>query len=289
MSEKSTIIIKKIKKASHGHHGGAWKVAYADFVTAMMAFFLLLWLLSISPKKVLTGIAEYFTPTVGFDQSSGAGIGGGTNPSIENGQQTIVTGSPAIIYGAPLSGDYTQAPKSKSLIDTKDNDDFSSVLKNLENSLQNDKVLSDFAKNVIIDMTPEGLRIQIVDDKQRAMFVPGTSILEPYTKKILDALSKIIKPQPNYLSIAGHTRTESKENSKEAWTLSAMRAEEVRKYLTTQNGISDNQVHKIVGFADNDPLDPKNLDNVKNIRVSITLIKSSLLGHRERAMPTNKE
>ncbi|MDF2964866.1 MAG: motB [Rickettsiaceae bacterium] len=288
---KSTIIIKKVKKGGHGgHHGGAWKVAYADFVTAMMAFFLLLWLLSSASEKTLQGLADYFTPTVGLKDQMGVGVKGGSNPNFKDGISASSKGSDALVYGAPHGGATPQAPQATSIIDMQDEENFSSILKDLKEEVQKDKTLNELADNILVDMTPEGLRIQIVDDADKPMFKPGTNELQPYMKKILALVGKIVRILPNYVSISGHTRKEPKdkqtpESDQLKWVLSAMRANSVREYLADGH-INPEQILRIVGKADFEPLDPADPENIRNIRTSIVLLKTSLLSTQKQMVPS---
>ncbi|MCC2646077.1 MAG: motB [Rickettsiaceae bacterium] len=290
-NDKAPIIIKKIKKGGHGgHHGGAWKVAYADFVTAMMAFFLLLWLLASASEKTLQGLADYFTPTVGINGQMGVGIKGGANPNYKEGISASSKGSNALVYGAPHGGATPQAPQATSIIDMQDEENFSSILKDLKEEVQKDQSLKDLADNILIDMTPEGLRIQIVDDADKPMFKPGTNELQPYMKKILSLVGKIVRMLPNYISISGHTRKEPKdkmtaESDQLKWVLSAMRANAVREYLADGH-LNPDQILRIVGKADFEPLDPADPENIRNIRTSIVLLKTSLLSTQKQMIPS---
>ncbi len=289
-SDKPTIIIKRIKKAAHaGGHGGAWKVAYADFVTAMMAFFLLLWLLSAASDKTLQGIADYFTPTVGIKGQMGIGVKGGANPNFHDGVSVSPKGSNAIIYGVPMGGAIPQAPQATSIIDMQDDENFSSIVKELKDEVQKDPTLKGLADNILIDMTPEGLRIQIADEADKPMFKPGTDILQPHMQKILNLLGKIIKILPNYISISGHTRKEpagSKipEATDQKWVLSAMRANAVREFLINGH-INSDQILRIVGKADLEPILPDEPEDIRNIRISIVLLKKSLLTQQKQSFP----
>jgi chemotaxis protein MotB len=289
-SEKAPIIIKKIKKGGHGgHHGGAWKIAYADFVTAMMAFFLLLWLLSSASDQTLQGVADYFTPTVGISGEMGVGIKGGANPNYRDGVNVTAKGSDAIVYGAPHGGAIPQAPQATSMVDMQDEENFSSILKDMKDEVQKDSSLKDLADNILVDMTPEGLRIQIVDDADKPMFKPGTNELQPYMKKILSLIGKIVRLLPNYISISGHTRKEptdqkTAESNDIKWVLSAMRANAVREYLS-DGQLNPDQILRITGKADSEPLDPADPENIRNIRTTIILLKTSLLSQQKQVMP----
>src|ERR1700753_4017702 len=162
--KEASIIIKKIKKGGNGHHGGAWKVAYADFVTAMMAFFLLLWLLQATAQSQKEGIAEYFTPTVGIRDAAGIGFKGGKT-SYDEGRKVAEKSPPGIIVGRMPSGPTAQKQERQAPVESE-NDAylFEKGEKNLKQALEEDPNFRDFKDNVIVEQTPEGLKIEIIDD-----------------------------------------------------------------------------------------------------------------------------
>jgi chemotaxis protein MotB len=280
------IIIKKIKKIQGGgHHGGAWKVAYADFVTAMMAFFLLMWLVSISSDKTLQGIAKYFTPTESISDKAGLGFDGGADVSMDKGIGAPNEASSSLIYGSPSKGHRVDVARLPSGMSDVEKDHFISIM----NSIMSDAELQSFADNINVDVTSEGLRIQIMDSDNRPMFEPNTSELRPYMEKILDVIGRMIRNQPNYISISGHTasiRDSSMGKSLDFWEISSNRANAVRKYLGKRL-LKNKQVVRIVGRADSEPFDPKDPYGVKNIRVSVTLLNDSSVSSYQRAVPEN--
>ena len=282
-----TIIIKKVKKIQGGgHHGGAWKVAYADFVTAMMAFFLLLWLLSVSSEKTLRGVAEYFTPTEAISDKAGLGFDGGMDTNLDDGVGATQAASSSLIYGSPTKGHRVDEARDPSNMSEVERDHFLALAKSIENSAEIQK----FADNVHIDITNEGLRIQITDSDNRPMFKPNTSELQPYMKSILKVIGRMIKTQPNYISISGHTA--SLKNPAigagiDFWEVSSDRANEVRKFMT-DNLIKEHQVVKIIGKSDREPFDPKDPYGIKNIRVGITLLNDKSISSYEKSVPDSK-
>lgn len=282
--EKKNIIIKKVKKIQGGgHHGGAWKVAYADFVTAMMAFFLLMWLVSISSAKTLQGIAKYFTPTESISDKAGLGFDGGIDPNMEEGIATSNDASSSLIYGSPSKGHRVDTARMPSNMSDVEKDHFISVMNTIKSEIE----LQNFADNINIDVTNEGLRIQIMDSDNRPMFKPNTPDLQPYMEKILNVIGRMIKNQPNYISISGHTaslKNLSAGAGLDFWQISSDRANEVRKYLTKRL-LENKQVVKIIGRADREPFDPKDPYSIKNIRVSITLLNDSSVSAYQRAAP----
>jgi len=228
MSEqKAPIIVKRIKKVAGGHHGGAWKIAYADFVTAMMAFFLLMWLLGSTAKGDLNGIAEYFkTPLkVAMQGGSGSGDsssvikGGGTDLSRKSGQvkkgETVNEKKSYNLEAAKAELERLEAAKLK-------------LLKGrLEAEIDANPTLKQFKRQLLLDITTEGLRIQIVDEQNRPMFKLAGAELQPYTKIILREIGKVLNDVQNRVSLSGHTDATPYSNAGRGysnWELSADRA-----------------------------------------------------------------
>lgn len=279
---KPTIIIKKIKKGGHGHHGGAWKVAYADFVTAMMAFFLLLWLLSAVPSKNLHGVAEFFTPTLGLKDNAGIGFEGGATPSSEGKKRGEWTND-AIIFGAPPSGQVVKlAGSSLKLKEAEDSKNFTQLENDLYKAIHENPELREYKENVLIEQTPEGLRIQITDKDKKPMFALGTAILEPQAKKVLARIAELIRYLPNYISITGHTTSTGVEKENYGnWELSADRATVTRRFLIASK-LDPEQVTKLIARADQEPIDPHHPDAPENIRIAIVLLKNSILPYQKQ-------
>jgi len=284
MSKNQTIIIKKVKKVQGGgHHGGAWKVAYADFVTAMMAFFLLMWLVAVSSQTTLKGIAEYFTPTEAISDKAGLGFDGGTDANMKEGVANSFAASSSLVYGSPSKGHRIDAASNPDNMSQVEKDHFMSVM----NSIQQSAELQNYADNIQIDVTNEGLRIQIMDSDNRPIFKPNTAELQPYMKKIIDIIGRMIKDQPDYISVSGHAasiKDKSQSSGLDLWLLSTNRANEVRKYLT-HDLINDKQVAKVIGKSDREPFDPKDPYGAKNIRVGITLLNDHSISEYQKALP----
>ncbi len=286
MAKQQQIIIKKIKKVQGGgHHGGAWKVAYADFVTAMMAFFLLLWLISVSDKATLQGVAQYFTPTESISDKAGLGFDGGADANIEKGAGAPNEASSSLIYGSPSKGHRVDSARMPSNMSDIERDHFISIM----NSIQQSSELKSFADNIQIDITNEGLRIQIMDSDNRPMFKPNTAELQPYMEKIVTIIAKMVSTQPNYISISGHTASvkAGSDTGIDFWNISSSRANEVRKFMT-QKLIDKGQVVKIIGLSDREPFDPKDPFGIKNIRVGITLLNEASITAYQRSVPTKR-
>ncbi len=272
-SEKP-IIIKRINVAGHGHHGGAWKVAYADFVTAMMAFFLLLWLLSTTSEGQKDAIADYFTPTVGVKDSEGIGFKGGEIP-VDEGIRKSDLMPIGIIQGAPPVGELAKDPVQVEREYQEDTEELEKTKAELEKMLQNQ--LGEFEQNLLIDMTPEGLRIQLIDQDKRPMFQPGSANLADYAKKILSLLKPILVQIPNKMSVTGHTDSSKYGIAKTYgnWELSSDRALTTRRYLR-ENGLPEDKIVVVLGKADTEHLIPQDPANPMNRRISMVLLRKSI-------------
>jgi chemotaxis protein MotB len=286
-------IVKRIKKGGDGHHGGAWKVAYADFVTAMMAFFLLLWLLNAVTEEQLNGVADYFTPIAASTRESGAGgmLGGKT---IGEGASETQTGSTAAVVLPPPSigaggEDMTDANEGQSNQDTQDraaqakeSQEFAQAASDLRRAISGIPDLSPLASSLLIDNTPEGLKIQIVDQDKVDMFAPGSANLYPKARELLAQIAQVIKKMPNKISISGHTdpSTAVDPSGYTNWELSSDRALATRRALL-DGGLEDRQIMKVIGRADTDPLDPKQPRSPRNRRISIVLLRGENLKRNE--------
>ena len=270
----STIIIKKIRKGGHGHHGGAWKVAYADFVTAMMAFFLLLWLLSATSKETKEGIAEYFTPTVGLRDAKGIGFEGGTTTS-KDGTKKEDAAPPAILPGMTPSGPLPLPPEKKLIEDAQEQEVFEQAQKELRQSLDADPNFREFRDQIVFEQTPEGLKISIRDSGKNPMFEEGKPVLTAAGEKILQLVEKVVLKMPNRISITGHTDASGSKNPTYGnWELSADRANAARRYMLML-GIEPNRTGKIIGRADQELLLPKEPTSAQNRRIDVILLHGS--------------
>lgn len=362
------IIKKVIKKGGHGHHGGAWKIAYADFVTAMMAFFLLMWLLNATTEAQKRGISNYFDP-IGIPESSGSGSGGilggktvseaGAAKSDSSPPQMMTTTLPAeqgevmdfveeevILDGEagithvitadeedPSGERYHDDSKSKadgqnggqkdSSKDTKlskskahleqdnekysgkekqlaeqkarlakealkeeknlhkeilqENQDFQDIKYSLQGAIDHLPDIKDFSDNVIIDITPEGLRIQIVDREDKSMFEKGSSILNDDANKLLQQMARIFRQIPNKISITGHTDATpySEDSNYTNWELSSDRAHACRKVFM-KSGLTAERIASVVGKKDNELLIPESPTAPQNRRIGIVVMRQSL-------------
>jgi chemotaxis protein MotB len=260
------IIIKRVKKSGGGHHGGAWKIAYADFVTAMMAFFLLMWLLGSTTKGNLQGIADYFSTPLKVAMAGGSGSGdatsvikgGGKDMTRIDGQQKKGEDlTPSRNFSLKAAEEELARAEAKRLQVLKDK---------MEEAIATIPSLQQYQKQLLIDITSEGLRIQIVDEKNRPMFALARAELQPYTKLILHEIAKMLNDVPNKISLSGHTDAtpySSGEKSYSNWELSSDRANASRRELIA-GGMDDTKVLRVVGlssavlFDANDPYSPVN-------------------------------
>jgi chemotaxis protein MotB len=264
------IIVKKITVVAGGHHGGAWKVAYADFVTAMMAFFLLMWLLGATTEKQRKGIADYFTPTLVKTRQGSAGsyglLGGESLTDVDNYQHRAgQTGTKAMTIprdatGGPKDGG-TKA-KRTAMLQAK-----------LQQKLLSSPSLAKLAKQVHMTMTPEGIRLDLMDDADFSMFRLGTTLLTPQATELIQAIAQSIAGEPNGLTVRGHTDSLQWKPGDPAnnWSLSAGRAETTRQALL-RFGVAEKRFRRIEGVADQEPLVQNAPADPRNRRMSILLM-----------------
>jgi chemotaxis protein MotB len=285
------IIIKKVKKVvGGGHHGGAWKVAYADFVTAMMAFFLLMWLINTTSPEQKRGIADYFAPASVSETTSGAGgiLGGsalGKDGSKSAGSADVIE-ELAPSSRNPNDGDSKEAGKGTTVdsastdalreaLKKREEAAFASAAQSLRQALQDMPELAELSKNIIIDQTPEGLRIQLVDQEGRSMFNQGQMVPNDRAKLLLRAISKIINQLPNRISIYGHTSASAGGMKPETdWQLSAGRADASRRVLQGA-GVDPDRIYQVSGKAGSEPLYPDDPTLPGNRRIAIVLLREA--------------
>jgi len=269
------IIVKKIIEEGHGgHHGGAWKVAYADFVTAMMAFFLLMWLLGATEEKDRKAIADYFAPTMVQLKNGSAGTNGlfGGESIVDRdsyAKRASQTGTRAITIPQDATG--TNDDKGKAARSAQQAQ-FEQLKKEIEQRLESRKDLQKLMKNVRFTDTREGLRIDLVDEADFSMFALSTDALVPKAAELLREVAQVINGMPNPVIIRGHTDALPYASGKTMnnWMLSTARAEATRKALVV-GGINPGQVARIEGVADKEPFNPQDRNDPANRRMSITL------------------
>jgi chemotaxis protein MotB len=268
------IIVKRVKKAAHGHHGGAWKIAYADFVTAMMAFFLLMWLLGSTTKAQREGIAEYFKAPLKISMTGGSGAGdassvikgGGTDLSRKEGQMQK--------SDTPQKKKTINVEAARAEQERKEKQQLEQLKEKLDKKIDTNAFLKQFKKQLLIDITSEGLRIQIVDEKNRPMFSSGSAVMQPYAREILLEIAKVLNEVPNTISLSGHTDAtpySGGERGYSNWELSADRANACRRELVA-GGIEEGKILRVVGLSSAVPFDKEDHNNPINRRISIIVM-----------------
>ena len=290
LRSEAPIIIKKVKKSGgHGHHGGAWKVAYADFVTAMMAFFLLMWLINTTSPEQKRGIADYFAPASVSSTTSGAGgiLGGtalGQDGAKAAGAMSIMEEmQPEVVD--PNEGQNQDANKSalnetsteslREALQKREEAAFASAAQSLRQALQDMPELAEMSKNIIVDQTPEGLRIQLVDQEGRSMFGESSAQPNERARVLLRAVAKVINQLPNRVSISGHTSVNMNgAKADNDWPLSASRADNARKILQSA-GVDPDRVYQVSGKANSEPLYPDDPTLPGNRRIAIVLLREA--------------
>jgi chemotaxis protein MotB len=268
------IVVKRIKKGGGAAHGGAWKIAYADFVTAMMAFFLLMWLLGSTTKGDLKGIADYFQTPLKVALFGGSGSGDSSSVIQGGGEDLSRT------YGQVKKGETPAEKKTINLQRLKE--DFErteqqklATLKNeLEALIEATPSLKQFKNQLLLDLTTEGLRIQIVDEKNRPMFDSASSELKPYTRDILREMGKALNKVENRISLSGHTDATPYAGGDRGfgnWELSTNRANASRRELVA-GGMADSKIIRVVGLASTVLYDKQDPYNPTNRRISIVVL-----------------
>ena len=310
-SEAPVIIIKRVKKVQHaGHHGGAWKVAYADFVTAMMAFFLLLWLLNVTTDEQRRGLADYFTPSsVSRSASGSGGVMGGVSMALEGSRRTenMRVGVPKPMSSTDdenqeISEDADQDPLSagsgnagqtdkenlteeelNELLAEREEKMFAAAEKALRDAIAGTPELSRLTDSLVIDQTAEGLRIQIIDQERFTMFPLGSSDMYGHTKKMLEQIAKVIVNLPNKVAVTGHTDATpyTKSSRYSNWELSTDRALASRRALV-EYGLGAGRITRVVGKAAGELLVPEDPTSPRNRRISMVLLREARLPLKAR-------
>jgi len=266
------IVIKRIKKGGGGAHGGAWKIAYADFVTAMMAFFLLMWLLGSSTKAQLEGISEYFQTPLKVALQGGYGSGDSSSV-IQGGGEDLTRKAGQVKRGeTEPTKDIISLEKAKA-----EHEQESARLQDMKSKIEqlmNSPKLQGFKNQLKLDLTKEGLRIQIVDDQNRPMFDSGGAVMKPYTRDILRAIGQTLNALPNRVSLSGHTDATqyvSGERGYSNWELSADRANASRREMVA-GGLEAGKIMRVVGLADAVPFNKDSPNDPVNRRISIIVM-----------------
>ncbi len=271
MENNQPIIVKRIKRYGAGHHGGAWKIAFADFATAMMAFFLVLWLLSTATPEQKIAIAGYFKDPIGFSES-------GTPYVIDLG------GSPQLAPEKTINPEEKSEPtpdtslqldkdKVETMAEQVEQERLQLLLQELQNKVEENPQLQKFKDQILFEITQDGLRIQIMDAENRPMFDLGSARLKPYFEDILLAMADTIKAVPNKISVSGHTDAKPYAGTGDFgnWELSANRANAARRALIA-GGYPDDQVARVVGYASSSLFDREHPQNPVNRRIDIIVL-----------------
>ncbi|MBO9688422.1 flagellar motor protein MotB [Roseateles chitosanitabidus] len=268
------IIIKRVKKGGHAAHGGAWKIAYADFVTAMMAFFLLMWLLGSTTEGDKKGIADYFASPLKVAMFGGSGSGDASH-IIKGGGQDLTRQT-----GQVKAGDVESPRKTINLKALKEEQRraervrLQQLKEKVEKSIADNPKLAALGGQIRLDMTREGLRIQIVDENNRPMFDSGSAVVKPYMRELLQELGGVLSEVPNRLTLEGHTDAQpfsAGERGYSNWELSADRANASRRELVA-GGLPDARVLRVQGLASSKLLEPKDPNAQINRRISIIVM-----------------
>jgi chemotaxis protein MotB len=282
------IIVKKIKKGGHGHHGGAWKIAYADFVTAMMAFFLLMWLLGSTTEGDKKGIADYFnSPLKVALLASGSGAGDASHVVKGGGEDLSRT------TGQVKGGD-KDAERSTINLHKLKQEQVRAEIARLEDLKQKvsaaiaiNERLAAMAQQIKLDMTRDGLRIQIVDEHNRPMFASGSAVVQPYMRELLQQIGKVLTEVPNRLTLEGHTDATPFPGGVAGysnWELSSDRANASRRELVA-GGLADDRVLRVQGLASSQPFDNADPRAPSNRRISIIVMNREAEDRMFRTAP----
>ncbi len=268
-ADKQPIVVKRIKKVAGGAHGGAWKIAYADFVTAMMAFFLLMWLLGSSTAGTLEGIADYFQTPLKVALAGGSSVGESSSV-IQGGGSDLTRRSGQVKDGAVERETIVRDEKSAQQELMK----LTQLKQKIEEAIEANPALNKFKNQLLLDLTKDGLRIQIVDAQNRPMFSSGKADLQAYTKTILHEIGQTLNDVPNKISLSGHTDAtpfSSGDSGYSNWELSADRANASRRELIAGN-MDAEKVLRVVGLSSAVLLDRYDPYNPINRRISLIVM-----------------
>lgn len=298
------IIIKKIKKGGHGHHGGAWKVAYADFVTAMMAFFLLLWLLNATTEEQRSGLADYFSPASVSNPSSGAGgVLGGKTISVEGNK--VSAGGPSeggvtlplppevnnpiesegeggeregeLEEGGAKTAEEIDQEKLEKLLAEREQEQFEAAEEELREAIESVPEMEALQDSLLIEQTPEGLRIQLIDQDGLSMFASGSAKPNDHLVQLINLVTKVVTQLPNKVSISGHTDSVAfkTDNGYSNWELSSDRANSARRLMIGAE-LAPERVANVQGRAATEPLLPEETTDPSNRRIDIVLLRENM-------------
>ncbi|MEQ8443509.1 MAG: flagellar motor protein MotB [Alphaproteobacteria bacterium] len=288
--EIEPLILKKKIKLAAGAHGGAWKVAYADFVTAMMAFFLLLWLLNATTEEQMTGLSDYFAPPSSSEDTQGigealAGMSAAVEGAMRSASSPPMTSVVIPSYGSEAEGqetgeqresvEMTEVNPSNAMEIEQEEEILDDALERLRQSIQEDPLVQDLQDSIQFEITDEGLLIQLLDYGRRPMFEPGTDELTRRAIRLLALISAISVQLPFDLAISGHTDSSLHPNATESytnWELSSDRAAASRRWMV-ENAFPERRIVRVEGRADSDLLNPRDPEDEINRRISLLLLR----------------
>ena len=269
------IIVKKIKKGSHAAHGGAWKIAYADFVTAMMAFFLLMWLLGSTSEGDKKGIADYFQSPLKVALLNGGSGSGDSSSLLKGGGQDLTRSSGQVKRGdvpAPRNTINLQALRQEQR--AAEAAQLQALSQQVATEFKNNEKLAKYASQIKLDMTRDGLRIQIVDAMARPMFDSGSALVKPGLRELLRVIGGVLAEVPNRLTVEGHTDAlpfAGGDRGYSNWELSADRANASRRELVA-GGLTEQRVLRVIGLASSQPFDHQNPNEPQSRRIAIIVM-----------------
>jgi len=273
MENNQPIIVKRVKKVAGGHHGGAWKIAFADFATAMMAFFLVMWLMSSATPEQKKLISGYFQDPVGFSESASPyviDLGGSPTPAPDRTLNPEPKDEQTPVEDAQADINKEQA---ESIAEEVERERLELLLQELQNKVEENPQLQNFKDQILFEITQDGLRIQIMDAENRPMFASGSARLQPYFEDILLAMTDTIAAVPNKISVSGHTDAAPfvGRGGYGNWELSSDRANAARRVLIA-GGYDDEQVARVVGYASSALFDREKPLNPVNRRIDIVVL-----------------
>ena len=282
MDNNQPIIVKRVKKTAAGHHGGAWKIAFADFATAMMAFFLVMWLMSSATPEQKRAISGYFQDPIGFTESASPHVidlGGTPTPAPDRTLNDVI--DPAMQQSETSAGTegrtdadaQIDVDQAQTLAEQIEHERLNLLLQELQNKVDENPELTRFKDQILFEITQDGLRIQIMDAANRPMFALGSAQLQPYFEDILLAMADTIRAVPNKISVSGHTDAKPFAGRGDFgnWELSAGRANAARRTLVA-GGYPEDQIARVVGYASSALFDRENPFNPVNRRIDILVL-----------------
>jgi chemotaxis protein MotB len=272
---RAPLVVKRVKKVKGGgHHGGSWKIAYADFVTAMMAFFLLMWLIGSTTKGDLEGIAEFFRTPLKVALAGGSGSGDSSSVIQGGGQDLTRSAGQVQRADTPAERQTINLQAARAELARREQERLEQLKNRVEQAMQNDPKLAQFKSQIKLEITAEGLQITVVDEQNRAMFDTGRAVLKDYTRDIMQAIGGLLNDVDNAISLAGHTDAAQYalgERGYSNWELSTDRANASRRELVA-GGMDESKILRVVGLSSSLPLDSTDPLNPMNRRISLVVL-----------------